>query len=133
MTEPRTKTAAQPLAPSQHRSPGTAAPAESGGQVPGGSAPDQLPDLPIDRARYRRVVRYFAGVILSLFFWDVLLRHILGRSFVQRSAEQRWQKMARRFRLLAVDLGGVLIKLGQFLSVRVDVLPLAVTSELAGL
>jgi predicted unusual protein kinase regulating ubiquinone biosynthesis (AarF/ABC1/UbiB family) len=34
---------------------------------------------------------------------------------------------------LAVELGGVLIKLGQFLSIRVDVLPRAVTDELAGL
>jgi predicted unusual protein kinase regulating ubiquinone biosynthesis (AarF/ABC1/UbiB family) len=32
-----------------------------------------------------------------------------------------------------VELGGVLIKLGQFLSIRVDVLPAAVTQELSGL
>ena len=37
------------------------------------------------------------------------------------------------FRLLAVGLGGVLIKAGQFLSVRVDVLPRVVTDELSGL
>jgi len=105
-------------------------PAAPGGQQGPG---DAMPELPIDRARYRRVVRYFAGAILHLFFWDVVLRHILGRNFVGRSAEKRWQRLAHRFRLLAVDLGGVLIKLGQFLSVRVDVLPRVVTSELAGL
>jgi predicted unusual protein kinase regulating ubiquinone biosynthesis (AarF/ABC1/UbiB family) len=41
--------------------------------------------------------------------------------------------MARRFRGLAVDMGGVMIKLGQFLSARVDVLPPEITEELAGL
>jgi predicted unusual protein kinase regulating ubiquinone biosynthesis (AarF/ABC1/UbiB family) len=91
------------------------------------------PEVPINRARYRRVVRYFAGVIVHVIYWEIILRRLLGRRFVERSAPQRWQRIARRFRLLAVDLGGVLIKLGQFLSVRVDVLPRVVTAELAGL
>ncbi len=38
-----------------------------------------------------------------------------------------------RFRLLALRLGGVMIKVGQFLSTRADVLPVEITSELAGL
>lgn len=46
---------------------------------------------------------------------------------------ERWCRIARRYRSLAARLGGVLIKLGQFLSARVDVLPVAVTEELAGL
>jgi predicted unusual protein kinase regulating ubiquinone biosynthesis (AarF/ABC1/UbiB family) len=91
------------------------------------------PDVPIDRARYRRVVRYFAGVIVHVVYWEIILRRLLGRRFVERSAPERWQRIAHRFRLLAVDLGGVLIKLGQFLSVRVDVLPQVVTAELSGL
>jgi predicted unusual protein kinase regulating ubiquinone biosynthesis (AarF/ABC1/UbiB family) len=45
----------------------------------------------------------------------------------------RWRRIARRFRELAVEMGGVLIKLGQFLSIRVDILPREVTGELAGL
>jgi predicted unusual protein kinase regulating ubiquinone biosynthesis (AarF/ABC1/UbiB family) len=40
---------------------------------------------------------------------------------------------ARRFRALALDLGGVWIKLGQFLSSRVDILPPSVIAELADL
>jgi predicted unusual protein kinase regulating ubiquinone biosynthesis (AarF/ABC1/UbiB family) len=43
------------------------------------------------------------------------------------------QRFAREFRALAIELGGVLIKLGQFLSARVDLLPVEVTRELAGL
>jgi predicted unusual protein kinase regulating ubiquinone biosynthesis (AarF/ABC1/UbiB family) len=34
---------------------------------------------------------------------------------------------------LAIKMGGVMIKMGQFLSARMDVLPLEITSELAGL
>jgi predicted unusual protein kinase regulating ubiquinone biosynthesis (AarF/ABC1/UbiB family) len=89
-------------------------------------------DVPFDRRRYLRVILYFAGTIINLLFWDVILRRFL-RGFVQRRAEKRWQRLARRFRKLAVELGGVLIKLGQFLSVRVDMLPQVVTAELAGL
>jgi predicted unusual protein kinase regulating ubiquinone biosynthesis (AarF/ABC1/UbiB family) len=44
-----------------------------------------------------------------------------------------WQEIARRYRVLALEMGGVLIKLGQFLSIRVDILPSEVTRELAGL
>jgi predicted unusual protein kinase regulating ubiquinone biosynthesis (AarF/ABC1/UbiB family) len=41
--------------------------------------------------------------------------------------------MARDFRTMAVRMGGVLIKLGQFLSARADILPATITDELAGL
>ncbi len=92
-----------------------------------------VPDVPFNRRRYLRVVRYFASTFAHLVFWDIFMRRILGRAFVERSASRRWQRLARRYRRLAVELGGVLIKLGQFLSVRVDVLPREVTSELAGL
>jgi predicted unusual protein kinase regulating ubiquinone biosynthesis (AarF/ABC1/UbiB family) len=90
-------------------------------------------EAPFDLARYLRVVRYFAGVFGQFILWEIILRRILGRRFVERSATRRWQRIAHRFRLLAVEMGGVLIKLGQFLSVRVDVLPQVVTAELAGL
>ena len=93
----------------------------------------QAQDVPFDLGRYLRVVRFFAGAFATVIFWDVILSHLLGKKFVERSATQRWQRLARRFRALAVGLGGVLIKLGQFLSVRVDVLPPQVTAELAGL
>jgi predicted unusual protein kinase regulating ubiquinone biosynthesis (AarF/ABC1/UbiB family) len=90
-------------------------------------------NVPFDRRRYLRVVRYFAGAFAHLIFWEIILRGILGQGFVERSAARRWGRLARRYRTLAVQLGGVLIKLGQFLSIRVDVLPRVVTEELAGL
>jgi len=86
-----------------------------------------------DPRRYRRVVFFFARAFAALIWWDIILRALLGRRFVARSAMQRWRGLARRFRVLAVEKGGLLIKLGQFLSTRVDILPPPVTDELAGL
>ena len=80
------------------------------------------------------MVRFFAGAFLAIIWWDLILRRIPGlRDMARRSALRRWAAIARRFRGLAVQMGGVLIKLGQFLSIRVDILPREVTSELAGL
>ena len=96
-------------------------------------ADPSTPEITINWARYRRVVRYFAGVVAHFVLWEILLRHLLGRRFVERSFAQRWQRIAHGYRTMAIGLGGVLIKLGQFLSVRVDVLPAIVTAELSGL
>lgn len=86
----------------------------------------------IDRVRYRRITWFFARVIAHLIWWDLILRRIVpGRVLASRS--QRWRRISYRFRLLAIEMGGVLIKLGQFLSVRVDVLPPEITEELKGL
>ena len=93
----------------------------------------QLPAIPFNRRRYLRVVGYFARTFAQFIWWEIILRRLLGQRFVNRSASERWQQIARRYRVLAVDLGGVLIKLGQFLSARVDVLPAEFTAELAGL
>jgi predicted unusual protein kinase regulating ubiquinone biosynthesis (AarF/ABC1/UbiB family) len=90
-------------------------------------------EVHIDRARYRRVVRFFARTLAHLVLWEIVLRRILGADYVARSAPQRWQRIAQRYRDMAVEMGGVLIKLGQFLSVRVDVLPPEFTTVLAGL
>lgn len=88
--------------------------------------------IAIDRARYRRIITFFVRVILHLVWWDIVLRRLLpGRTLGTRPV--RWRNISRRFRLLAVEMGGVLIKLGQFLSSRVDVLPAEITEELQGL
>lgn len=89
-------------------------------------------DRKIDRKRYRRVRWFFLKVFLSTFWWDVFLNRPLFDWF-RTPAIDRWRKTARRFRSLAVEMGGVMIKLGQFLSIRVDILPVEVTRELAGL
>ena len=87
-----------------------------------------------DLRRYRRLLRFFAAIIAHLLLIDILLGRVPWvRQWVQSSRPRRLRTMARRFRTLAVAMGGVLIKLGQFLSARVDVLPSEITEELAGL
>ncbi|HEU5012586.1 MAG TPA: AarF/ABC1/UbiB kinase family protein [Roseiflexaceae bacterium] len=97
--------------------------------------PDPLPPLNIHpRWRFARISWFFLRVVLHVFIVDIQLgRFRLTRWYVRRTALQRWRIIARRFRDLAVQMGGVQIKLGQFLSARADILPAAITDELAGL
>jgi predicted unusual protein kinase regulating ubiquinone biosynthesis (AarF/ABC1/UbiB family) len=84
--------------------------------------------------RYRRILFFFAGVISHLVWWDILVGRLpLVRGWVLQTRPDRFRRWARRFRVLALEMGGVMIKLGQFLSARVDVLPLEITEELQGL
>jgi len=85
------------------------------------------------RWRFIRVTTFFAYTLLNLWWWEVFLPHTLGLGIARRGSIGRRRRLSHQFRLLAVDLGGVLIKLGQFLSSRVDVLPAEVTDELSGL
>ncbi len=85
------------------------------------------------RARYRRIVIFFAGVISNFIFWDLFLARIGFRSVARRTRRERMRRSAVRFRRLAIEMGGVMIKVGQFLSTRVDVLPAEITAELADL
>ena len=88
----------------------------------------------IDQLRYRRILRFFAGVIASIVWWDLMMGRVpVARQRAIGSRPQRLRSLAREFRGLAIEMGGVMIKLGQFLSSRVDVLPIEVTQELQGL
>jgi predicted unusual protein kinase regulating ubiquinone biosynthesis (AarF/ABC1/UbiB family) len=86
----------------------------------------------IDFRRYRKVRRFVTRTFLHVLWWDMLL-NVPGLRRFRPPAAGRWAAIARRYRHLAGEMGGVLIKLGQFLSVRVDLLPQEVTGELAGL
>ena len=85
------------------------------------------------RARYRRIVFFFARVIVSLILWDLILPRLGLRRLSRRTRSDRLRRIAGRYRALSIQMGGVLIKVGQFLSARVDVLPSEITSELSGL
>ncbi len=88
----------------------------------------------IDQLRYRRILRFFAGVIANIIWWDLMMGRVpVARQRVVSSRPLRLRHIAREFRGLAIEMGGVMIKLGQFLSSRVDVLPIEVTQELQGL
>jgi predicted unusual protein kinase regulating ubiquinone biosynthesis (AarF/ABC1/UbiB family) len=85
------------------------------------------------RARYRRITR-FASLALAQSWWFELVLPQLGlRKLAARGRIRRIQKLARRFHDLAADLGGLMIKVGQFLSSRLDILPVEITRELEGL
>nr|WP_245162104.1 AarF/UbiB family protein [Brevibacterium marinum] len=71
-------------------------------------------------------------MVMAWWFEMTLPRIGLGR-FAARGRVERWRSSAKRFRTLAVELGGLMIKVGQFLSSRMDVLPPEITKELEGL
>ncbi|MBG6190155.1 putative unusual protein kinase regulating ubiquinone biosynthesis (AarF/ABC1/UbiB family) [Arthrobacter sp. CAN_A212] len=94
---------------------------------------DSLPGVSASRARYRRIVRFAAWHLAVTWWFELILPRIgLGR-IAERTRTRRMLRFARRFRVLAVDLGGLMIKVGQFLSSRLDVLPPEITAELEGL
>jgi len=64
---------------------------------------------------------------------DIFLSKIGLRKISEKGRDARILDAARGYRNLAVEMGGVLIKVGQFLSARVDMLPADVTEELSGL
>lgn len=85
------------------------------------------------KSRYRRITFFFARVIGGIIIWDLIFPRIGLRGRSQDTRAERMRKIAVGFRTLAIEMGGVMIKLGQFLSTRADVLPQEITSELSDL
>ena len=105
---------------------------KAGDQPPFSSKPGHNDGNRIDHRRYRRIRWFFLRVLLQLFWWDVIFTAAILR-WMRPSPLERWQRLAGEYRELASNMGGILIKLGQFLSTRVHILPAVVTGELAGL
>ncbi|MDF2442090.1 MAG: hypothetical protein JWR01_293, partial [Subtercola sp.] len=55
------------------------------------------------------------------------------RRIAEHTRPARMRRFARSFHVLALDLGGLMIKVGQYMSSRLDVLPPEITKELEGL
>lgn len=104
----------------------------SGRSTPHPHAEKAAGEIIIDRKRYRRIRWFFAKILCQVLWWDVFFKLPVLRWF-RPATLPRWQSAAGRYRELAIDMGGILIKLGQFLSTRVDILPPEVTRELTGL
>ncbi|TFC06960.1 AarF/ABC1/UbiB kinase family protein [Cryobacterium adonitolivorans] len=85
------------------------------------------------RARYRRILRFAGWNLAVTWFYELLLPRIGLTRVAERTRAKRMRRFAQRFHVLAVELGGLMIKVGQFLSSRLDVLPPEITSELEGL
>ncbi|HEX7619643.1 MAG TPA: AarF/UbiB family protein [Anaerolineales bacterium] len=85
------------------------------------------------RLRYWRIIIFFARTTFGIIFWELILARIGFRALTRRTRSNRYRQVAAQFRLLAIRMGGVMIKVGQFLSSRLDVLPPEITEELSGL
>ncbi len=85
------------------------------------------------RLRYWRIMAFFGRAALDFIFWELILARIGLRGLTRRTRSNRYRRVAAQFRSLAIRMGGVMIKVGQFLSSRLDVLPPEITAELSGL
>ncbi|MBN2116742.1 MAG: AarF/ABC1/UbiB kinase family protein [Anaerolineales bacterium] len=85
------------------------------------------------RARYRYIMGFFARATASFIFWEIILPRLGLRGLTRRTRSGRYKQIASNFRAMAIRMGGVMIKVGQFLSSRLDVLPVEITEELSGL
>ncbi|MGC5171025.1 ABC1 kinase family protein [Microbacterium sp. DT81.1] len=85
------------------------------------------------RARYRRITRFAARYLVQAWWYELFLPRLGLSRISAHGRAARLQRIAQRFHVLAVDLGGLMIKVGQFMSSRLDVLPPEITKELEGL
>ena len=85
------------------------------------------------RARYRHIMWFFTRTAAGFIFWELVLPRIGLRGVTRRTRSERYKRIAAQFRAMAIRMGGVMIKVGQFLSARLDILPPEITEELAGL
>ena len=85
------------------------------------------------RWRYWRIMAFAIRYILKVWWFEIALPRIGLRKLSARGRTARFVGIARAFRGLASDLGGLMIKVGQFMSTRMDVLPHEITDELASL
>ena len=70
---------------------------------------------------------------MNLWWYELILPQLGLSAISNRTRTRRLQRIARSFQRLALDLSGLLIKLGQFMSTRLDILPPEITRELEGL
>ncbi|WP_243074040.1 AarF/ABC1/UbiB kinase family protein [Microbacterium sp. SS28] len=92
-----------------------------------------MADVGNTRARYRRILRFAARYIMQVWWFELVLPRFGLARVSARGRAARLTRIAQRFHVLAVDLGGLMIKVGQFMSSRLDVLPPEITKELEGL
>ena len=85
------------------------------------------------RARYRRILRFASWYLAITWWFELFLPRIGLVKIAERTRSKRMQRFAKGFHALAADLGGLMIKVGQFMSSRLDVLPPEITKELEGL
>lgn len=82
--------------------------------------------------RFRQVFSLFVSFVVQ-FWWLNKKKRFLSQDEIDKQYRMLYRQQATKFTEKAVSLGGLLIKLGQFFSSRVDILPQEYTDELAKL
>lgn len=83
--------------------------------------------------RYLKIIFFFAKVLTSLTIWELILPRLGLKKLCAQRRSNRLSAIAIQYRKMSIEMGGLLIKVGQFLSARVDILPREVTAELTDL
>lgn len=92
-----------------------------------------MTDVAGTRARYRRILRFALRYMVQAWWYELAMPRIGMARVSAQGRSARLEHIAQHFHLLAVELGGLMIKVGQFMSSRLDVLPPQITKELEGL
>jgi predicted unusual protein kinase regulating ubiquinone biosynthesis (AarF/ABC1/UbiB family) len=99
-------------------------------------APVVIPDRPRSlkmQFRFMRTITFAWWLFGRVLFWYLLMQRIFGSGVVMKNHDRRMRKYAREYRNFAVSMGALHIKLGQFISTRIDILPEEIIAELASL
>jgi hypothetical protein len=138
---PASASAAVESAPISAKPPVIPTTAEFSRRAAQAAVPPETVEQKVNRLRPRSLrmqMRFWRTLIFALWLfgrlvaWQVYIANYLP-GYVRRTNTRRWRKYAREFRHFAIQMGGVMIKAGQFASTRADVLPEEVISELADL
>lgn len=105
--------------------------------LPHSDVPRDIDHVPRGRSlgmqvRFLIVLLWAAQLFARVLFWQIYVRKI-APDYVERTNPARWVRYARGFRNFAIRRAGLYIKLGQFISTRVDALPEYIVRELESL
>jgi predicted unusual protein kinase regulating ubiquinone biosynthesis (AarF/ABC1/UbiB family) len=82
--------------------------------------------------RFRKTFFMFIGFFMQ-FWWLGKTKKFLHKEKATRKSKALYTSQAKKFARVAVEMGGLIIKLGQFVSSRVDILPKEYTDILSEL
>jgi len=86
----------------------------------------------VTNRRFRRIVLMFFGFFLQ-YWWLGKIKRFIKKEKMDQKYRETYIEQANKFTRTAMELGGLIIKLGQFVSTRVDILPKEFTDILSRL
>lgn len=82
--------------------------------------------------RFRQTFFMFVG-FFAQFWWLGKTKRLMSKEKSDKKYHRIYRSQAKKFTVAAVEMGGLIIKLGQFVSSRVDILPKEYTDTLSEL